>query len=166
MSSPEAVQLAELVRRQAEAFKAALASLTESDAGKAPEGRWSPKQIISHVLGPEEIGNMPVLKGFVEQDTPRFDLVPEDPFFSEKRAGMTLVALLKEFEQEYGRIADFTAGLTDAQLSRKAQIPMLKDSPLGEYPTLAQWIGGLADYHLGFHTDHLQEIRKALGVQP
>ena len=164
MSFSESVQLAQLVRSQAEIFKEAFYGLQEADAGQAPPGRWSPKQVVSHVLGPEGIGNMPVLQGFIEQDTPRFDLVPEDPFFSEKRAGMTLAALLGEFDLEYGRMADFAAGLNDAQLARKAHIPMLKDSPLGEYPTLAEWIGALADWHLGFHADHLKEIRKALGV--
>jgi hypothetical protein len=162
--SSEAVELAELVRRQAEAFMAACQGLKESDAVKAPEGRWSPKQVISHLLGPEKFGNLPVLQGFLDQDTPRFDMVPEDPFFSEKRAGMSLAALLDEFEKNYRQMAEFVTGLTADQLARKAQIPMLKESPLGEYPTLAQWIGALADYHLGFHTDHLKEIRQALGV--
>lgn len=164
MSFSESVQLAQLVRRQAETFAAAFSGLPEADAGRAPEGRWSPKQIVSHVLGPDGVGIMPVFQGFLEQETPRFDLVPEDPFYSEKRAGMTLAALLAEFEQEYGRLADFAAGLTAGQLARKARIPMLKDTPLGEYPTLVQWIGALAEWHLGFHTDHLKEIRKALGV--
>jgi hypothetical protein len=164
MSFSESVQLAQLVRSQAESFKDACSGLQEADAGKAPQGRWSAKQIVSHVLGPEGVGNMPVLQGFLDQDTPRFDLVPEDPFFTEKRAGMTLAELLREFDQEYGRIADFAAGLTVAQLARKAQIPMLKESPLGEFPTLAQWLGALAEWHLGFHSDHLKEIRKALAV--
>ena len=164
MPSPEATQLAEMVRRQADAFKEACKGLSEADAAKAPEGRWSPKQIISHLLGPEGIGNMTVLQGFLDKETPRFDMEPENPFFSEKRAGMTLAALLAEFEKEFGRIEKFAAGLTAEQLARKAQIPMLKDTPLGEYPTLADWIAGLSDWHLGFHTDHLKEIRKALGV--
>jgi hypothetical protein len=164
MPVPEAIQLAELIRRQTEDFKAACRGLSEADAVKAPEGRWSAKQIVSHLLGPEGFNNLMVLQGFLDQDTPRFDMVPEDPFFSEKRAGMSLSALLAEFEQDYGRVAEFAAGLTGDQLDRKAQIPMLKDTPLGEYPTLAQWIGALADWHMGFHTDHLKEIRKELGI--
>jgi hypothetical protein len=164
MPSPEAVRLAELVRRQANAFRAACQGLTEADAQKAPEGRWSPKEIISHVLGPEGIGNMPVLQGFLDQDTPQFDLEPENPFFTGKRAEMTLDALLTEFDREFGRMAEFTAGLTDEQLARKAQIPMLKETPLGETLTLADWIAALVDWHLGFHTDHMKEIRTALGV--
>jgi hypothetical protein len=38
---------------------------------------------------------------------------------------------------------------------------MLKDSPIGEYPTLAQWAFGLGDFHVGFHIDHLKEILQA-----
>ena len=76
---------------------------------------------------------------------------------------MTFAALLAEFEKEYSRIADFAAGLSADQLDRKAHVPLLKETPLGEYPTLAEWIAALVDYHVGFHTDHLREIRGALG---
>ena len=40
--------------------------------------------------------------------------------------------------------------------------PLLKDTPMGKYPTLAAWIDGIADYHLTFHIDHMYEILQAL----
>ena len=31
--------------------------------------------------------------------------------------------------------------------------------------TLAQWAFGLANFHIGFHIDHMREILQALGLQ-
>ena len=76
---------------------------------------------------------------------------------------MSLKELFAEFEGEYGRIAAFAEGLSEDQLSRKAHIPLLKET-LGEYPTLIKWLGAIGEYHLGFHIDHMKEILKALGV--
>jgi hypothetical protein len=75
---------------------------------------------------------------------------------------MKLSDLLSEFTREYTAIAAFVGGLSMEQLARKARIPMLKESPLGEYPTLAQWVLGLSDYHIGFHITHMREILQAL----
>ena len=104
------------------------------------------------------------VKAFLEADSPEIDMKPEDPYWSGKRSRMSLAELLAEFDLEYSRIAAFVESLSEEQLSRKAHIPMLKDSPLGEYPTLAQWAVGLSTYHIGFHIEHMHEILQALGL--
>lgn len=106
---------------------------------------------------------MPILQAFLDQDTPRIDLVIEDPFYSEKRARMTFAELLAEVQEEYERISEFAAGLTMKQLDRKAHVPVLKDTPLGEHPTLEGLLGGLGFFHIEFHIAHLREILKSLG---
>jgi hypothetical protein len=164
MPTREAVQLSELIRQKAADFKELCEGLDEETASRAPSGRWSPKEIVSHLCGPEGIGYMPTIFAFVDKDTPRLDIVTEDPFFSENRARMTFAELLDEFEKEHDRIAEFVVGLSEEQLNRTAHIPMLKESPLGEYPTLAGWIQGIGEYHVGMHTDHMREILESLGV--
>ena len=58
---------------------------------------------------------------------------------------MSFSELVAECEMNYQRITNFVAERTEEQLARKAQIPKLKDSPLGEY-------------HVQSHIDHLREI--------
>jgi len=85
------------------------------------------------------------------------------PFFTGKRTSMTLAELLSEFEGEYGRLAEVAEGLNLEQLERKAHIQILKETPLGEYPTLAGWISALSEYHLGSRIEHMKEVLKEMG---
>jgi len=164
MPNQDGKKIAQGVLAKMAEFKKSCEGLNEETSLRAPEGRWSPKQIISHLCGPEEVGHLPMLKSFLEQDTPEIDLQPENTYWSGKRSRMGLVELLAEFGREYTRMATFIEGLSEEQLSRRAHIPMLKDSPLGEYPTLAQLAAGLSNYHIGFHIDHMREILQALGL--
>jgi hypothetical protein len=164
MPTREAAQLSELIHQNVAAFKETCEEVDEETASRAPSDRWSPKEIVSHLCGPEGIGLMPTFSAFVEKDIPRLDIEVEDPFFSENRARMTFAELLAEFEEEYGRIVEFVAGLSEDQLNRKAHIPFLKETPLGEYPTLAVWVQVIGDQHLTSHIDHMKAILKALGV--
>lgn len=163
MSISEAAQLSESVRQKVQEVKKLYAGMDEKTASSAPEGRWSPKEILSHLCGPEGTGHFRLVKIFLEQDNPRIDIDPGNSFFSERRSRMKIAELLSEFEQDLTKIADLAAGLTPEQLGRKAQIPALKESPMGENFTLGMWIKVLGERHVSSHIDHLQEILKALG---
>jgi hypothetical protein len=164
MQTPEAARLSELIHQKVAEFEEVCEDLDEETASRAPSGRWSPKEIVSHLCGPEGIGLMPTFTAFLDKDIPRLDIEAENPFFSENRERMSFAELLEEFEGEYNRIAEFVAGLSEEQLNRKAHIPLLKETPFGEYPTLGAWIQVIGEHHLGSHIDHMREILESLGV--
>jgi len=165
MPNQDGKEIAQGVLVKMAEFKKSCEGLNEEISSRAPEGRWSPKQIISHLCGSESSGHLPILKSFIEQDTPEIKIDPENTYWSGKRSRMSLAELLIEFEREYTRIAAFVESLSEKELSRRAHIPMLKDSPLGEYPTLAQLAAGLSNHHIVFHIDHMREIMQALGLR-
>ena len=162
MTSSRGKQLAHEIMQNVTALKLLCQEVDEILASRAPEDRWSPKQILSHLCGPEEMGHLPILKAFIDNDIPIIDLDTENPFYTEKRARMSFSELVAACELNYQRIANFAAELTEAQLGRTAYIPKLKDSPLGEYPTLEGMIFGLGEYHVQSHIDHLREILAVL----
>ena len=162
MATSRGNQLAQDIRQKVEEMKKVCEGVDESTASRAPSGRWSPKEVLSHLCGPEGSGLLPMLRAFIESETPTIDLDTENPFFTEARSRESFGQLLAELEKEYDRISKFATELTEEQLDRKAHIPKLKESPLGEYPTLEGMISGLGQYHLQFHIDHMREILQAI----
>jgi hypothetical protein len=157
--------LEESLRKYKEEIKRLCEGLDDEKASRNPEGRWSPKQIISHLTGPEGESFTAVIRKVLNESVPLVEFEMEDPFFTERRSRMSIRELIAEFDREYSDIADYAATLSNDELGRKAHVPLFKDTDLGEYPTLGQIIQGLADYHMDFHLRHLREVLEALGVK-
>jgi hypothetical protein len=163
MPSQEGAKLSQTIRQRIEELNKVCAGVDEATASRAPEGRWSPKEILSHVWGPEGVGLMPLIQAVLEQDTPLLEIEAANPFFAGKRSQMTFAELLAEVRKQYSQMADVAASLSKEQLARKAHVPLFKETPVGEYPTLENLVQALAEYHLGEHIDHMREILQALG---
>lgn len=164
MASQEGKKLGQLIREKVEEMNRLCKGLDESTASRAPEGRWTPKEIISHLSGPDGIGYGPALQAILQQDTPLIEIEAANPYYTGKRPQMKFSELLSGFQGEYGRMADVVETLSDEQLARKVHVPLFKDLPIGEYPTLTVFIQALAGYHMGDHLNHMKEILQGLGV--
>src|SRR3990172_11709355 len=98
MATSTGNHLAQSIHQRIEELRKICQGLDENTASRAPDGRWSPKEVLSHLWGPEGSGHLPILQGFLDRDTPKIDIVTENPFFSEKRARMTFAKLLSEVQ--------------------------------------------------------------------
>lgn len=138
--------------------EAARATNEETAARRPGEGEWCVKEVLSHLCGEEGEGFIPSFRRFVEEDTPLIGLRTGIPYYTPKRQALTRDELLSNVRDDYAELAGFLGGLSDEQLARTARVPFLKETPLGEYPTLVQFAGAIVSFHL---TDHINQIRAA-----
>ena len=163
MANDEGRRLSENIRQKVEEMKQLCEGLDEETASREPADRWSPKQIISHLCGPEGADFTITIKNILEHDTPRVDIDPGNPFFSKSRSQMSMSGLLSYFEKRYNQIAASIEGLSKDQLARKVHVPAFKEAPMGEYLTLAELIGIMGVKHVESHMIHMREVLQELG---
>jgi len=137
--------------------KEAVAGLSEEQAAKPKaEGEWCAKQVLSHLCGDDDALSMYEFKRFLNEETPGLGITPGS--YSDLRKDAPISELVAKIDSDYSAIGAFFAGLNEEQLARKAHIPFLKETPLGEYPTLGQWAGAMINYHLADHVSQLRAL--------
>jgi len=138
-------------------IKEAVAGLSDEQASSPQgEGEWCVKEVLSHILGDQ--ATLQRFRRFVQEDNPELSVNPGVSYYDQSRQGSDLGDLVSSIESDYGEIGRFLAGVTDEQLARTAHVPLLKQTPLGEYPTLAQWAGFLVNVHLTQHVGQLRAL--------
>jgi hypothetical protein len=155
---PTGSELAQAIRSTQAELLALCTGIDESAADRAPEGRWSPREILSHLAGSEQSGIVPMLRRLLDEDMPRLDLNPGQANLSAERRAMPFAKLVELVAQSYEDVARFAEGLDAEQLARAAHFPALAQSPLTEHPTLGALLGGFGQYHVKMHIDHLREV--------
>lgn len=165
MVSQAAVSLRDTLEGKLEELGEALEGLDETKATERPgDAEWCCKEVLSHLLGEEGDDLVTGLRRFLDEDTPLIGLVTGLPYYTPERQKMSLSELRAGVWKRYQGVADFVGDLSEEQLARKARVPLLKDTPLGEHPTLAQWVGVLINLHLPDHINQVRSARERVGA--
>jgi hypothetical protein len=134
--------------------------LERSDA----PGEWTAREVLSHLLEAPGWKPAAVLASFAERDLPVVDIAPGETFLTPERRTMTLKQFIDGLATQRREVFDYLRGLSDADLGRKARIPLFKSFMGTDEIPVPMFVGALFDYHLNDHAGQLAKIRKAVGL--
>lgn len=165
MAAQTGAQLAAGIRAAFAELKTLCAGVDEADAGRAPAGRWSPREILSHLIGPAQGAYVALLERFTPDGEARIDIVAEQTHYAGERPGMRFAQLVDMAEGQYEALAAYAQGLDAERLARRARIPLFRDTPLTDHPTLEAVAAGLGQFHVRQHTEHLRQVLAELAAE-
>ena len=83
---------------------------------------------------------------------------------TDERKAMTLKQFADSLETQRRDVLNYLDGLTEAELGRKARIPIFKEIMGVEEVDIPTFVGALYEYHWNDHASQLAKIRKAVGL--
>ncbi|HET9476830.1 MAG TPA: hypothetical protein VFP63_05010, partial [Dehalococcoidia bacterium] len=92
------------------------------------------------------------------EDTPFIEIIPGQSNFDDEQKERPVADILSDVVARYSEVAGFLGSLSSAQLQRKAHVPLFKETPFGEYPTVEQLASGLINFHMSAHVGQLQNL--------
>ena len=151
--------------------EAASANLSKQLQGMEPHldkadgpGEWTTRQVLCHLLGEPGLKPVARLKSFATANPPVIELMPGQAPVTPERQKMTLAQLKDALEGQRRDIFGYLETLGDADLGRKATIPLFKQFMGTDEIALPVYVGAMFDYHWNDHAGQLAKIRKAAGM--
>jgi hypothetical protein len=132
------------------------------DKSDAP-GEWTARQVLCHLLFEPGWDVVSVLKSFSTTDLPLIEITSFTDTGGE-RATATGKELLDKLDAQRQAMLGYLDGLSEAELRRKARIPLFKQLMGNEEVPIPVYVGALFDYHWNDHAGQLAKIRKAVGL--
>jgi len=133
------------------------------DRSDAP-GEWTTREILTHLLFEPGFEPSAVLKTFADRDLPVFDVKAGDTHLTPERQKMTLKELTDSLDAQRRSLFAYLEGLSDAELGRKARIPLFKQFMGTDEIPIPMFVGAMFDYHWNDHAAHIAKIRMAAGL--
>ena len=151
--------------------QAAWNNLTAQLAGLAPyleradePGEWTAREVLTHLLFPVGRDAVELMKSFADRDLPVIEIEAGDPFMTPERRTMTLEQFVQALDAQRQAIVGYLRSLTEADLTRKARIPLFKTFMGTEEIPLPVFVGAMFEYHWNDHASQLAKIRDAVGL--
>jgi len=79
---------------------------------------------------------------------------------------MTLKQFMDALDTQRREVSLYLDGLSEADLRRKARIPIFKELMGVDEIDIPTFVGALFEYHWNDHAGQLAKIRKAVGLPP
>ena len=136
--------------------------LERSDA----PGEWTTREVLGHILYDPGVPPVALLKTFAHQNLPEIDIKPGDTHLTPERRAATMKELRDELETQRRELFAYLDSLSEAELKRKARIPLFKGFMGTDQVPIPMFIGAMYDYHWNDHAGQLAKIRKAVGLPP
>ena len=135
-------------------------NLDKSDAA----GEWTTRQVLCHLLVDQGEKPVAVLQSFTVGSLPVIDIKPGHAPVTPERQKMTLAQLREALETQRRGILSYLDSLENADLARKAKIPLFKQFMGTDEIALPVYVGAMFDYHWNDHAGQIAKIRKANGM--
>ena len=133
------------------------------DRSDAP-GEWTTREVLCHLLFEPGWKPVPLLKRFAVTDLPLVQVDPGLVAMTPERKTMTLKQFKDALEAQHRELGNYLEGLGEADLARKARIPIFKEFMGIEEIDIPTFVGALFDYHWNDHAGQLAKIRRAAGL--
>ncbi len=127
-------------------------------------GEWTAREILCHLLFKPGFTPSGLLKTFADRDLPVIDISSSDTFVTPERQKMSLQDLLGALDAQRQDLVDYLGGLSEADLARKARIPLFMQFMGTDEVPIPMFVGAMFDFHWTDHSGQLAEIRKAVGL--
>jgi hypothetical protein len=151
--------------------EAAWTNFTAQLVGMAPfmersdePGEWTTRQVLTHLLFEPGWDAVALLKSFAHADLPLVEIEPGDAFLTPERRAMTLEQLVSALDAQRRAVFAYMSTLTEADLGRKARIPLFKTFMGTDEIPLPAFVGALFEFHINDHASQLAKIRAAVGL--
>lgn len=133
------------------------------DRSDAP-GQWTTREVLCHLLFEPGWKPVPLLKTFATTDLPVVHVNPGDAEVTPDRKTMTLKQFTAALEAQQRDVMNYLDSLSEAELHRKARIPLFKEIMGIEEIDIPTFVGALFEYHWNDHAGQIAKIRKSVGL--
>jgi hypothetical protein len=133
------------------------------DRSDAP-GEWTTRQVLAHLLFEDGWKPAPVLSRFANHDLPVIEINPGLAEVTPERQKMTLKEFIDALDAQRHEVFDYLEGLSEADLKRKARVPLFKQFMGTDEIAMPVYVGAMFAYHWSDHAGQLAKIRKAAGL--